>query len=159
MNQIDIIMNNLIFRKAQKTEMKDIIQLLIAVFHDEQQIPVDGIPLSVQNEPQYWVVEMNHSIIGTVAAWKENNQIHWGRYAIKKNYRGLHIGTRLAALSFADLFAQGIECIYMDARETTVKIVCEMGGKIAGETAPFFKGTVTPIILNKSEFEKYELPA
>ena len=40
MNQIDIIMNNLIFRKAQKTEMKDIIQLLIAVFHDEQQIPI-----------------------------------------------------------------------------------------------------------------------
>lgn len=42
--------------------------------------------------------------------------------------------------------------IHMTARDTTVKIVCEMGGKITGEPYPFYAGNVTPVILKKKNY-------
>jgi hypothetical protein len=42
----------------------------------------------------------------------------------------------------------------MDARDVTVKIICGMGGKIAGEPTPFYDGTVTPIVLHKNYYCK-----
>ncbi len=50
------------------------------------------------------------------------------------------------------LFAEGIDEIHMTARDTTVKIVCEMGGKISGEPYPFYAGNVTPVILKKKNY-------
>ncbi|MDF2567861.1 MAG: transcriptional regulator, MarR family, partial [Oscillospiraceae bacterium] len=94
------------------------------------------------------------SIVGAVAAWKDNDQVHWGRFATKQNYRGLHIGTRLAQFSLDDLFSQRIEEIYMDARDITVKIICDMGGEIIGKPTKFYDGTVTPVVLRKKDYCK-----
>ena len=51
-----------------------------------------------------------------------------------------------------DLFANGIDEIHMTARDSTVKIVCDMGGKIVGEPYKFYDGNVTPIVLRKDNF-------
>lgn len=148
-------MDKIIMRKAISLDMADINQLQLDIFKGEQKIPAEMIPLSTDNAPQWWCVLYGSTIIGTVAAWKDKHQMHWGRFAVNPQYRGLHIGTKLARFSLEDLFNQGIEEIYMDARETTVKIICRMGGKIIGSPVPFYDGTVTPVVLyHKNYIEK-----
>jgi predicted GNAT family N-acyltransferase len=147
-------MNNLILRKATINDIDDIIQLQIDIFHGEQKIPSEDISLFTERCPQCWCAILENSIVGAVAAWEENNQMHWGRFVIGQNCRRLHIGTRLAEFSLADLFSQEIEQIYMDARDITAKIICKMGGKIIGKPTPFYEGTVTPIVLYKNDFFK-----
>ena len=46
----------------------------------------------------------------------------------------------------------GVDSIRMDARETTVRIVCGMGGRIVGEPAAFYRGTVTPVVLERHAY-------
>lgn len=148
-------MDNLILRKAYIKDMEEILQLQIDVFEGEQRIPSELIPLPEEKSPLWWCALIGNTIVGAVAAWKEENQIHWGRFATRQNYRGLHIGTKLARYSLEDLFSQQIEEIYMDARDATVKIICNMGGEIIGKPIEFYDGTVTPIILIEKEFKKY----
>ncbi len=148
-------MDNLILRKAYIKDMEEILQLQIDVFEGEQRIPSELIPLPEEKSPLWWCALIGNTIVGAVAAWKEDNQIHWGRFATRQNYRGLHIGTKLARYSLEDLFSQQIEEIYMDARDATVKIICNMGGEIIGKPIEFYDGTVTPIVLIEKEFKKY----
>ena len=42
----------------------------------------------------------------------------------------------------------------MDAREITVKIVCNMGGKTIGKTLKFNDGIVTPVVLYQEDYGK-----
>ena len=51
----------------------------------------------------------------------------------------------------SDIFHMEQE-IHMTARDTTVKIVCDMGGEITGESYPFYGGNVTPVVLKKENF-------
>ena len=41
----------------------------------------------------------------------------------------------------------------MTARDTTVKIVSDMGGEVVGEPQPFYNGNVTPVVLKKENFK------
>ncbi len=148
-------MDNLILRKAGLRDMEDVMQLQIDVFEGEQRIPSKLIPLPEDKSPRWWCALIGTTLVGAVAAWNENSQIHWGRFATRQNYRGLHIGTKLAQYSLEDLFSQQTEEIYMDARDATVKIICNMGGKIAGEPIVFYDGTITPIVLYEKEFKRY----
>ena len=147
-------MNDLVLRKAIDTDTAAIHRLQLDVFQGEQKIPAVMIPLPVESSPQWWCAFIGTSIVGAVAAWKENDQVHWGRFAIGQNHRGLHIGTKLAHFSMEDLFSQQIEEIHMEARDVTVKIICDMGGKIIGEPTEFYGSTITPVILHKMDFYK-----
>lgn len=138
-------MNTLLLRKARPDDMDAIIALQIDVFHKEQLIPLDIVTAFTTMNPQCWVAELDGVIVGTAAAWHEGGQLHWGR----------HIGTKLVAFTFAELFAQGIDSIFMEARNTTVAIVGKMGGTVAGNPVPFYKGTVTPVWLTKEAFARY----
>lgn len=148
-------MDKLMIRNAGIKDMEDILQLQIDVFEGEQGIPSELIPLTEEKSPRWWCAIIDTSIVGAVAAWNEQDHVHWGRFATRQNYRGLHIGTKLARFSLEDLFSQQIEEIYMDARDATVKIICNMGGKIVGEPIRFYDGTVTPIVLYEKEFKRY----
>ena len=55
---------------------------------------------------------------------------------------------------FEDLFDMGVETIYMEARDTTVKIVQSMGGRVVGETFQFFGANETPLVLEKKDYIK-----
>ena len=146
-------MKDLILRKATSLDLKEILQLQVDVFNAEQKIPASMIPLPAENSPRWWCALMDTTIVGAVAAWEYNSQVHWGRFVIMHSYRGLHIGTRLARFSLDDLFSQEIQEIYMDARDTTVKIICSMGGKIIGQPTEFY-GTVTPVVISKKDYKK-----
>ena len=46
----------------------------------------------------------------------------------------------------------GVDKVYMDARDATVKIVCGMGGRVVGESYKFYEGNVTPVVLKKKDY-------
>ena len=92
------------------------------------------------------------SVVGAVAAWKEGEQVHWGRFAVHNMLRGRGIGTKLAVFSLEDLFSRGFEEIYMEAREATVAIICRLGGRVVGKPVAFYKGTVTPVRLHRDDY-------
>lgn len=145
-------MKDIILKKAAASDLKDILQLQQDIFTQEQKIPASMIPLPAQSAPQWWCALMNGFIVGAVAAWKQEDQMHWGRFAVMPAYRGLHIGTRLARFSLDDLFARQIEEIHMEAREATVKIICDLGGKVVGTPTAFYVGTVTPVVLSRKDY-------
>lgn len=145
-------MDNIVFRQANEKDIPQMIDLQMKIFNGEQEIPSDAISGFLAKKPQCWCAVLKDSVIGAVAAWQENNVVHWGRFVTDPDYRGHHIGTQIAQMSFNDLFAQGIDEIHMEARDITAKIVCKMGGQIVGEPQPFYVGTVTPIILRRSNY-------
>lgn len=147
-------MENMVFRRACEEEMPRIIAMQADVFSGEQGIPAEDIDAFMAKEPVCWCAESDGKLYAAAAAWKENNEMHWGRFVVFPAARGLHIGTRLARFSFAELFHEGVDKLYMDARDATVKIVCGMGGKIVGEPYKFYEGNVTPVILTKDGFTK-----
>lgn len=145
-------MAEMIFRKARPDEIPRILRMQADVFGGEQGIPQEDIGGFLAKEPTCWCAEMDGKIYGAAAAWKENGKIHWGRFAVFPAARGQHVGTRLAERSFDDLFAEGAEEICMDARDATVRIVCAMGGEVAGEPYPFYEGNVTPVLLRREDY-------
>ena len=145
-------MKDVVFKKATDLDMEDIIKLEIDIFEGEQEIPAKLIPIPLENRPQWWCALLDETVIGAIAAWQEDGKIHLGRFAISPKYRRLHIGTDLVTYSIDDLFSQRIEEIHIEAREITVKIICDMGAKITGEPIEFYKGTVTPMILCKKDY-------
>ena len=142
----------MIFRRAYADEIEKIIILQSNIFHTEQGIPEDDVAEFVSRNPICWCVELNGEIIGTAIAWKENEIVHWGRFVVIPSMRGQKIGPKLARCSFADLFSEGVEEIHVTARDTTVKIVCDMGGEVVGEPQPFYNGNVTPVVLKKENY-------
>ena len=149
-------MDNLIFRKATDDEIPRILAMQSDVFHDEQGIPDDDIDTFMMKKPICWCAESktDGKIHAATAAWKEHNETHWGRFVVFPTALGKHIGTKLARVSFDDLFDMGIDKIYMDARDATVKIVCGMCGQIVGKPYKFYNGNVTPVILEKNYYLK-----
>ena len=145
-------MENIIFRQAVREDMPQIMKLQTDVSNGEQKIPAKDINGFLDKNPQCWCAVLNGVVIGTAAAWRENGEIHWGRFAIHPDYRGHHIGTRIARLSFDDLFALGIEEIRMEARDITAKMVCRMGGLTVGNPQQFYMGTITPVVLKRSSY-------
>lgn len=92
--------------------------------------------LSWQKATHLLVRRVGRGAVRGGAAWQEGSETHWGRFVVLPAFRGRHIGSRLARFSFDDLFAMGVDRIHMDARETTVRIVCGMGGRIVGRARP-----------------------
>lgn len=73
-----------------------------------------------------------------------------GPLVVLPAFRGRHIGSRLARFSFDDLFAMGVDRIHMDARETTVRIVCGMGRAVVGEPGRVLPGHRDPGRIGKT---------
>ena len=88
-------------------------KLQIDVFSGEQGIPPEEVPVLPSLAPQYWCAVKGSVPIGAVAAWRAAGKIHWGRFAVKKEYRGQHIGQELALYSLRDLFSQQVDTIYL----------------------------------------------
>lgn len=146
-------MNKIIYRRANKEEYAKIIILQSNIFHNEQGIPEDNVEEFLARNPICWCAELDGKIIGTAIAWKEASEMHWGRFVVLPSLRGQKIGPKLARYSFEDLFEQNVDEIHMTARDTTVKIVCDMGGKITGEPQSFYEGNVTPVVLKRENFK------
>tara|TARA_R110002073_G_scaffold139232_2_gene289316 strand:+ start:87794 stop:88252 length:459 start_codon:yes stop_codon:yes gene_type:complete len=128
-----------------------VLLFLEAVFHDEQHIPKDLIPIkSAQQE--WWCIKKGSETMGTVAAWKEKGVWHWGRLAIDQKVRGQGLGKKLVTASLTDLFQMGLEKITIDARDITVDLVLKLGGKTVGAKTNFYGHPITPMEIHKNNF-------
>ena len=147
-------MQEIVIRKAADTDLPAIVAMQNAAFHGEQGIPEDSVEHFSQKSPVCWCAFQGETLVGTVAAWQEEGRTHVGRFVVDPNYRGHHIGRRLICTAFEDLFAEGAEELYMEARAITVKLVKSVGGRVVGETVPFFGGTITPMTLEREAYRK-----
>ena len=141
-----------LFRRAVPSEKAALQKLQIDVFSGEQGIPPGEVPVLPSLAPQYWCAVKGSVPIGAVAAWREEGKIHWGRFAVKKEYRGQHIGQELALYSLRDLFSQQVDAIYLGARDATVKLMEKWGGKVIGASSFFHGSAITPVILQRDVF-------
>ena len=145
-----------IFRRAAREEMPRIIAMQADIFCTEQGIPADDIDTFMARDPLCWCAKSpeDGKIYAAVAAWKENDETHWGRFVVAPEARCHHLGTRLARFSFEELFDMGVDEIHMEARDITVRMVCGMGGRIVGEPYKFYDGNVTPVVLERKDYLK-----
>ncbi|MGN0659810.1 MAG: GNAT family N-acetyltransferase [Emergencia sp.] len=144
-------MENIVLRRAEESDMNEIMEFQVQVFTGEQDIPED-IVLAAGKECLWWVAADEDTIAGILASWVEDGQRHMGRFAVRPAYRGRHIGTALTRYALDDLFAQGEDCFYVEARDATVRIISAFGAKAVGEPFEFYKGTVTPMILCREDY-------
>lgn len=134
----------------------EIDRLLLETFYDEQQIPDKLIEIPDKYESKWWIARSGEYLLGTVAFWQENNQCHWGRFAVNPDYRGLGIGKKLALKSLHECFQENNEVI-IEARDTTVRIISKLGGKITGDAFDFYGMAVTPMRITLQEFEQAQI--
>ena len=150
-------MDRFIIRRAAREELPRILGMASEVFTREQGIPADDIDAFLKKETIFWcAATADGKIAAGVASWNENEngQTRCGRFFVVPAERGHHLGTKLARFMFEDLFDMGVETIHMEARDTTVKIVQSMGGRVAGETFQFFGANETPLVLEKKDYIK-----
>ena len=148
-------MQEIVIKKAADTDLPAIVAMQNRVFHGEQDIPEDSPAHFGEKAPVCWKALAGEKLVGTVAIWQEEGKFQCGRFAVDPDFRGHHIGTRLMHAAFDETFTQlGAERIYMEARAITVKMILAMGGEVVGETVPFFKGTLTPMILEREAYQK-----
>ncbi len=126
--------------------------LLNEVFYREQGIPQELIPIPTDYPSQHWCARAGEYIVGTVACWQENNQWHWGRFAVERSFRGSGIGKQLARHSLEDLFANLTDCIISDARDATVHILKDLGARAISPAQDFYGMPVTAVSLEKADF-------
>lgn len=140
-------------KKATEDEIKELLNLCTEVFSNEQDIPEDLIPVNEKNEPEWWCLSDKGEVIGSLCLWKEDEKIHMGRFAVKKQYRNQHLGTGFAKFVLANVFSSGVGEVYLEARDETIRIMQRLGAEIAGEKKPFYKRNVTPIVISEESFE------
>lgn len=144
----------IVIKKATEYEMTDILKLNTEIFSYEQGIPTELIPVSEDNNPVWWYLADSGNVIGSLCLWNEADKTHMGRFAVHKEYRGQHLGTGFAKFVLENLFASGISEVYLEARDKTVRIMQRLGAEIIGEPVEFYKGTVTPLVIDKANFDK-----
>lgn len=145
-------METIIYRGAREDDLPQILDLQTRIFNGEQKIPAGEVGEFLAKKPMLWCALKDGIVVGAAAAWKEGEVLHWGRFVTERSHRGKHIGTKIAQLSFDELFSRGYDEVHMEAREATVRMVLKMGGRIAGEPAPFYEGTVTPVVLRREDY-------
>lgn len=132
--------------------LPEVTKLLTETFAQEQNIPAELISLPPQLKSQCWIVRSGEYVLGTVSCWYENNQWHWGRFAVNPCYRGMGIGKQLARVSLQEMLEQ-TDKVLLDARDSTVKIISDLGGIITGPTTDFYGMPITPMRLKKKDFQ------
>ncbi|MCE0496235.1 GNAT family N-acetyltransferase [Vibrio salinus] len=138
--------------ESLKTTYKDEINHLIKdIFSGEQNIPPHLVPLSADIPQKWWIARSGEYILGAVACWKENETWHWGRFVVDDRFRGLGIGKSLARHSLNQMWQETDE-LQIDARDTTVGILQNLGGEILGEKMDFYGMPVTPMRMTQQQF-------
>lgn len=138
-------------QRLDKSDLANVYDFLESIFTQEQQIPKTLIPLS-HPEQHWWGFKENNNITGTVAAWKDGSDWHWGRLAVSPSLRGTGLGKKLALKSFKELFDTGISIIVIDARDVTVNLLLSLGAELTGDTTSFYDIPITPMTLSREGF-------
>ncbi|MEZ9233358.1 GNAT family N-acetyltransferase [Vibrio amylolyticus] len=141
----------------------EIDNLLKDTFSGEQSIPQHLVPIPEETPQKWWLARSGEYILGAVACWKEQEEWHWGRFVVDDRFRGLGIGKALAHYSLAEML-QETATVWIDARDTTVNIVKDLGGEVLGDKVDFYGMPVTPMRISQNQFKdkiratKFEMP-
>ncbi|MCW6084229.1 bifunctional helix-turn-helix transcriptional regulator/GNAT family N-acetyltransferase [Clostridium sporogenes] len=138
--------------KLSSNYIEDAIKLTTEIFTYEQNIPKELIPINEDLKPIWWCARVGEDIIGVVACWQENNQWHWGRFAVDKRLRGLGIGKKMSIFSLNEMFNLDVKEVFIEARDVTVTILKQLGCEILGKPIDFYGEPVTPVIIKKRDF-------
>lgn len=128
------------------------IRFVSEVFCLEQNIPAELIPVNNAHQPVWWCARVGEDIVATAVSWLENEQWHWGRFAVDKRLRGIGVGKQLAISSLLDTFNLGTDSVYIEARDISAILITGLGGKIIDRPRDFYGQPVTPIVLRKADF-------
>jgi len=140
-------------RKLSGKEKEKAVQAACDVFFDEQDIPKEMTVIKDELSPIWWGAFSGEELVGTVAAYKENNEQHMGRLTVTQSARGNGLATKLVKTALTELFNEGASEVFLDAREATKRIILHLGGEVIGEEYPFFKSTCVPVKITKEEFQ------
>lgn len=139
-------------RRAEQAEMQAVLAFAAQIFADEQLIPREMNVIPAEKQPQWFCMEQDGVLAGTVAVYREGGRWHMGRITVAPSLRGQHRGTFLMKSVLTEVFAQGVDEIFLEARDATVHILRGFGAQIAGEPFTFYRGRVTPILLKRTDF-------
>ena len=145
-------MNEFEIKIASPQDMDHIMELVVAVFDGEQGIPAKMTYIPEEKQPKWWFAERDGRVIACVACWVNGDELHMGRFAVLPELRGQGMGKILAKRAIQDLFEEGHEILYMEARDATVHILLQMGAEVTGETFQFFGENETPMMFRKEKF-------
>ena len=144
--------DDLSIRRATEEEIPQIIALQREIFCGEQDIPAELIETFLSDRPICWAAVQNGRIVGSISAWEESDGTHLGRFIVLPQLRGRRIGTRMLDYAVRELFAGGAEIIHAEARDSAARMLRALGGRDIGEAFPFYRGNVTPVVLEKDAF-------
>ncbi len=142
-------------RRASDADMEAVLTFAAQIFADEQDIPKELNFIPADKQPQWWCMEQDGKLVGTAAIYREGGLWHMGRITVARRLRGQHKGTFLLKRVLEDVFAQDVDNIFLEARDTTVHILTGFGAGIAGEPFAFYRGSVTPMILTRTAFLRH----
>ena len=151
-------MEKLNIRRASEEEMPRILEIQTEIFCGEQDIPADLIAAFLSCRPTCWVAERDGEIAASIAAWEEDGEIHLGRFVVLRPLRGRKIGTRLLHHAVRELFGEGAEILYMEARDSAARMIRALGGRDTGEPYAFYRGNVTPLVLERDAWKDPGIP-
>lgn len=141
-------------RKGGPADEMQIMALLGRVFEGEQGIPRALNAIPGDRMPQWWCLEEEGTILGSVALFREEGAWHMGRFAIDPALRGQHWGTRLLEAALSDVFQQDIHEVSMEVRDTTAHILKQFGAEVTGAPFAFYQGQVTPMKLTRTAYRQ-----
>lgn len=141
-------------RRAAEADMEAVLELTAQIFEGEQQIPREMNFIPAEKQPQWFCMEQDGRLVGTAAVYREGGMWHMGRITVAPALRGQHRGTFLLKSVLTEVFAQGVDEIFLEARDATVHILRGFGAEIVGEPFAFYRGNVTPILLKRADFAR-----
>lgn len=148
---------NIVFEEVNVRKYEECMDLVKSVFNKEQGIPLELMEIDESYNPLWFSIRVGEDIIGVSSYWIEDGKCHLGRIAIDIKYRSLGLGKMLVKKMLDEIFKSGVNLVYLEARDITVKIVVKLGGKIVGEPEYFYSDYVTPMVISKSDFMNYEV--
>ena len=126
-------------RRAEQAEMQAVLAFAAQIFADEQQIPREMNVIPAEKQPQWFCMEQDGVLAGTAAVYREGGRWHMGRITVAPSLRGQHRGTFLMKSVLTEVFAQGVDEIFLEARDATVHILRGFGAQIAGRQRLFLE--------------------
>lgn len=139
-------------RRAREDEIPAILALASRIFHGEQGIPLELMPLGPELRPVWWCAVENGEVVGTLGAYVENGRQHMARLVIREDCRGRGLAGALIRFGMAELFASGVERIYTESRPVTAQILFKLGGHVSGESFPFYGGICIPVDILREDY-------
>ncbi len=72
---------------------------------------------------RFWVAEDlsapgNAKVIGMLGGWLIVDEFHIGTLAIKKEFRGLHVGKKLFIFAMNEVYKQGVQSVFLEVRRS-----------------------------------------